>query len=136
LGAEEAVTDLRAARGVIDLVAAREDALRNAVEAVMGGAYGLCHEDYTDRLQRALDEVEVSDAANSILSRLNKAETEKARMEALYIRYKHDAQEALARAVAAERVRDESLQHRAVMGPPCPSCGTRSCGCVRVKKGT
>lgn len=119
-----------------DVVAARENALRDAVEAAMGGAYGLCHEDYTARLQRALDEVEVTNAANSILSRLNKAETEKARMEALYIRYKHDAQEAMDRATAAEKVRDESLQHRAVMGPPCPSCGARpllarGCGCNR-----
>ena len=61
---------------------------------------------------------------------------EKARMEALYIRYKHDAQEAMERALAAEKMRDDLLTQRAVLGPPCPSCGARpqiarSCGCNR-----
>jgi hypothetical protein len=68
---EQVAWGLRVAR---DLAAARENAVRNTVEAVMGGAYALLYEDYTDRLQWALDEVEVSDTANLLLSRLNMAE--------------------------------------------------------------
>ncbi len=67
---------------------------------------------------------------------LQAVDTEKARMEALYIRYKHDAQEAMERALAAEKMRDELLAQKAILGPPCPSCGARpqlarGCGCNR-----